>query len=167
MRDWAARNFDPIVALARTAQVFQDMPFSCPFTFQAMDMAFPGSKFILSVRNDAEQWYESLTRFHTTLLGKGRLPTSEDLKQFSYRYEGWIFEALVLVYGVSEANPYEKGRLISAYENHNRSIEEYFRHRRRSFLKINLAEDGVAEALSLFVGVPGDGRAVPHLNRSR
>ena len=59
-------NFAPIIAFARTAQLFQDIPFALPFTFQALDQPFPGSKFILSVRRDAEEWYGSLTRFATS-----------------------------------------------------------------------------------------------------
>src|SRR4051812_30592485 len=71
---WAGRDFTPIISLANSAQVFQDFPFNCPFTFQAMDMAFPNSKFILSIRDNSEQWYTSLTRFHIRLFGSGRLP---------------------------------------------------------------------------------------------
>jgi hypothetical protein len=78
LRDYAVRNFRPIIELARTAAFFQDVPFSCPLTFQALDAAFPGSKFILSVRNDADQWCDSLIRFHAKLIGKGRTPTAQD-----------------------------------------------------------------------------------------
>ncbi len=166
LRDWAVRNFEPIIALARTAQAFQDMPFSCPFTFQAMDAAFPGSKFILSVRDDPEQWYASLTRFHTRLIGQGRLPTANDLKDFPYRYKGWIFEALCLVYGVLETDPYEKDRLIAAYLNHNRTIEEFFRFREGSFLKINVSDVRAAQTVAEFLDIPYQGQSMPHLNRS-
>ena len=52
--DWAKRDFRRIIKYCRTADAFQDIPFSLNFTFQAVDAAFPGSKFILSVRDDAE-----------------------------------------------------------------------------------------------------------------
>src|SRR5437763_5861921 len=45
------RNFKPIIAYCKTAQFFRDVPFSLPFTFIALDVAFPGSKFILTVRD--------------------------------------------------------------------------------------------------------------------
>ena len=131
-----------------------------------MDTAFPGSKFILTVRDDAEQWYESLTRFHTRLVGKGHLPTATDLKEFPYRYRGWILDALGLIYGVSETNPYEKLRLIAVYEDHNKTVEEWFRHRSGCLLKINLSDDGVAQTITEFLGVPYGGQVMPHLNRS-
>ena len=166
LKDWAARNFAPIVALARTAQAFQDMPFSCPLTYEAMDRAFPGSRFILSIRDDSEQWYGSLVRFHTQLMGKGRLPTAQDLKDFPYQYKGWIFEALQLVSGGSETDPYNKPRLIASYESHKEAVANYFRNRPQSFLTVNLSEPDSAERIVRFLGLPYTGQVMPHLNRS-
>lgn len=166
LKDWAARNFAPIVSLACSAQFFQDMPFNCPFTFQAMDMAFPGSKFILSVRDDPEQWYTSLTRYHTKAIGKGRLPTADDLSEFPYRYKGWILEALKLVYGVTHEEPYRKETLISAYQRHNEEVKKYFRHRSESLLVVNLSDTSAAQQIVEFVGLTYHGELIPHLNRS-
>lgn len=167
LQDWAARNFAPIISLARSAQFFQDLPFNCPDTFQAMDTAFPGSKFILSVRDDPEQWYVSLTRFHTKLLGRGRLPTAADLREFPYRYKGWILESLILVYGVAEDEPYRKDILINAYERHNAAVKKYFTHCSASLLVVNVAEPDTAQRIIEFVGLPYQGEQIPHLNRSR
>ena len=44
--DWAKRDFARIVALCRTADAFQDVPFSNADTFRAVDAAYPGSRFI-------------------------------------------------------------------------------------------------------------------------
>jgi Sulfotransferase domain len=167
IRDWAVRNFDPIIAFSRSAQVFQDVPFSLPFTFIALDMAFPGSKFILSVRDDAEQWYRSLTRFHTNAVGKGRLPTADDLKEYPYRHKGWVFEALQLNYGISENEPYEKQRLINAYASHNETIVNYFRYRPESLLTVNLSDAQAAKKIMNFVDMPYTGQTMPYLNRGR
>jgi hypothetical protein len=165
LNDWALRNFAPIISLGRSAQFFQDMPFSCPFTFQAMDMAFPGAKFILSVRDDSEQWYTSLTRFHTKLIGKGRLPTADDLREFPHRDRS-ILEALKLVYGVTDEEPYRKETLINAYERHNEEVKRYFRNRSESLLVINIADSSAAQQLVEFVGLTYHGEQIPHLNRS-
>lgn len=166
LRDWAAGNFEPIFALARTAQAFQDMPFCCPGLFEHLDRAFPGARFILSVRDDSEQWYASLARFHTRLVGKRRLPTARDLKEFSYRYKGWIFEALQLIAGVSESAPYDKARLIGTYEAHNAAVTGYFRDRPDALLVVNLADLTAAARIVRFLGLPYTGQALPHLNRS-
>src|SRR5215208_4202551 len=70
---WHAGNFEPIIELAGTAEFFQDVPFWLDGTYEVLDRAFSGSKFIHLTR-DSDAWYESLTRFHTQVLGKGRLP---------------------------------------------------------------------------------------------
>ncbi|MEW6132914.1 MAG: sulfotransferase [Pseudomonadota bacterium] len=70
LKDWAVRDFRRLVAYCHTAQAFQDIPFSLPYTFQAMDMHFPESKFILTVRDSADQWYHSLVKFHKKIWGE-------------------------------------------------------------------------------------------------
>jgi hypothetical protein len=166
IRDWAARNFAPIVELARTAQVFQDIPFSLPFTYVALDETFHGAKFILSVRDDAEQWYRSLTRFHANVIGKGHLPTAADLKECPYRHRGYLFEAMRVIYGISAEEPYEKSRLIAQYENHNRAVADYFRQRPDSLLTLNLSRENAAAKIMNFLKLPYSGELMPHLNRS-
>lgn len=71
IHDWAIRDFRRIVRYCRSAEFFQDVPFSYPYTFIAMDQAFKGSKFILTVRDNPEQWYNSLVKFHSKLFGEG------------------------------------------------------------------------------------------------
>src|SRR5690242_9317282 len=137
LREWSIRNFGPIIELAKTADFFQDIPFSCPYTYQALDMAFPAAKFILSVRDSADQWYRSLVHAHYNLLGQNRLPSSDDLKRFGYRYKGWIHESLTLIGGVPYDNPYDKHTLISSYNQHNELVKQYFKYKRHKLLEIN------------------------------
>lgn len=165
-RDWAKRDFSRIVGLCRTADAFQDVPFSYEYTFQALDKHFPGSKFILTVRDSPEQWYESLVRYHTKIVNKGRLPTADDLKEFSYRYKGYLWESAQLVYGVDEKTLYDKEIYIARYLNHNRQIVEYFRYRPDDFLILNVAEANAMENLCAFVGIEHRGQQMPHLNKS-
>ena len=80
LKDWGKRNFKPIIEYCRSADAFQDEPFSLPFTFQAPDQAYPKSKFILTIRDSAEQRYQSLTNFHSKLFGKDRIPSRKDLE---------------------------------------------------------------------------------------
>jgi len=166
LEDWAIRNFTPIVAFARSAQVFQDIPFCLPFTYVFLDRAYPDSKFILSVRDDAEQWYESLIRFISGLVGKGRLPTEDDLREFVHRHKGWLLQSVKLIYGVSDENPFDKAQLTRVYESHNAAVQEYFRHRPGALLTINLREQDAAQKVMEFLGLPYGGESMPHLNRS-
>lgn len=54
-RDYHRGEFAGIIAYCRTAQAFQDTPFSYPHTYRHVDAAYPGSRFILSIRDDPEQ----------------------------------------------------------------------------------------------------------------
>ena len=96
IHDYAQRNFKPIVEYCRTAEAFQDVPFSLPYTYQILDYAFPGSKFILTVRDNENEWYQSLIRFHRNRLGVRGKITKEDLLNDQYRYQGFIWRLIEL-----------------------------------------------------------------------
>lgn len=152
MEDWIKRNFKPVVKYCKTAQFFQDAPFSKPYTYVVLDHEFPNSKFILTVRDSAEQWYNSLTKFHAKKWGKdGRLPTKEDLKQASYIEKGWAWKMNRISYNTPESDPYKKDVLIKFYEDYNTSVKEYFRHRSYDLLVINVAQDGAYKELCDFL----------------
>jgi hypothetical protein len=161
--DWAKRDFRQLIDLCQTADAFQDIPFSLPFTYPVLDYAFPNSKFILTVRNSTDEWYRSLTTFHTNLIGKGRLPTAEDLKASPILYDGWLWSTLHLIGGVDEADPYNRERWTRLYEEHNANILSYFRYRPESLLVLNLAEASAMSRLCAFLGVPDNGMSMPHI----
>jgi hypothetical protein len=138
---WGKRDFRRIIRYCYTAQAFQDVPFSKPYTYQALDMAFPNSKFILTVRDSSDQWYNSITRFHAKMWEKnGRIPTKKDLQQASYRYKGMAWDANRLSYTSPEDDPYRKADLVAYYERHNAAVIEYYRHRPGDLLVLNVAE---------------------------
>lgn len=110
INQWAKRNFKPIIRFAKTAQFFQDAPFSYPYTYIAMDQAFPNSKFILTIRDNAETWYNSLINFHSKLWGSnGNIPPSaEDLNNAPGPWPGFRLKAKLMVNNVPENDPYNK-----------------------------------------------------------
>ena len=146
-------EFQPIVEYCQSAQIFQDVPFSWPETFKHLDKAYPGSKFILTVRNDAEQWYRSLTRFHAKKWGRnGRIPTSEDLKNATYIDKGNPYK-LIELYGTSDEDPYNKEILIAHYNKHVQDVMDYFRHRTKDLLIINLADKNSYQRFVEFLNI--------------
>ena len=167
IHDWAKRDFKKIVKFCHTADAFQDIPFSNDFTYEILDYAFPDSKFILTIRNSKDEWFESLKRFHTKLIGKGRLPTDDDLKAYSYRYKGWMWENMQLKYGIDETSLYNYEIYTDQYEKHNQRVMEYFKYRPDNLLVVNLAEEDAIERLYTFLGVSYDGSEMPHLNQSK
>ncbi len=166
MEDWAIRDFRRVIRYCRSADAFQDVPFSLGYTYQAVDVAFPGSRFVLTVRDSPEQWYESLTGFHTKIVGRGRLPTADDLREFPYRHTGWLWRQQQLIYGADETTLYDRELYIEHYRRHNESVRDYFRRRPEDLLVLNLADPGSARALCEFLDIPYHGQTMPRLKRS-
>lgn len=166
VHDWARRDFRRLAAFCQTADAFQDVPFSYDYTYQALDMHFPGSKFILTLRASPEEWYESLVRFQMRLFKLDRLPTVEDLKRSEYRYPGFLWDTARLR-GLDDTNLYDRDLYIARYLNHNRQIQEYFRHRPEDLLVLDVSAPDAMARLCRFLGIDHQGRTMPHLNRTR
>lgn len=167
VKEWGDRKFDNIIKLVKSADAFQDVPFSSNFTYIILDYVFPKSKFILTVRDDKDAWYNSLIRFHTKLLGKDSRPTASDLKKYPYRYKGWIWDENRLKFGIDESTLYDYKIYTDHYESYNKTVKEYFRHRPKDLLVINLKDKDVMEKLYKFLDVPYSGEEIPHLNVSK
>lgn len=148
---YARRDFGPLVKHCRTAQAFQDIPFGLPFTFQILDHCFPRSKFILSVRDDEDQWYRSLVKFHSHTFGNGRVPSVEDLRNADYCEKGWMWKVCSLLFDLTEHDePYDESVLKRRYRLHNQTVLEYFRDR-PEFLSLNVAEHDSYRKLCSFL----------------
>ena len=165
--DWVNRDFRRIVKYCRTAQFFQDVPFSYPYTFIALDQAYPNSKFILTIRDNPDQWYHSLINFHGKLFGNGNIPPMiEDLKQANYVYKGFPYYSLKKVLNVSDENLYNKEILIDDYERHNKIVIDYFRCREKDLLVLNVAEKGAYQKLCEFLSKECGSTAFPWVNKT-
>jgi hypothetical protein len=164
--DWACRDFSRIIDYCNTADAFQDIPFSLPDTFQSLDTAFPGSKFVLTVRTNAELWCRSLTTFHAKVFGGGKIPTEKDLAHATYRFQGWALLAMRAIAAFPDGDPYNKECLVQAYESHNARVQEYFRHRPADLLTIDVAAEGAYQRFCDFLGKPPQGRVFPWEQRS-
>lgn len=153
-RDIVEKDYKPLLHYCRSAQVFQDVPFSQGITYKILDESFPGSKFILSIRDSDEQWYNSMTKFHAKVFGNGELPTWEVLKKTRYVYRGYAYENRREVYGLTEEDePYDKNILTSYYNKRNQEIIDYFKNRPSSLLVINLSETDSYQKFCDFLGV--------------
>ena len=169
MEDWGRRDFRSLIRYCYSADAFQDVPFSYHYTFQAMDHAFPGSKFILTVRDSDEQWYRSVLRFHTMRLrsraGIDRIPTLDDIRNDPYRAPGWIWRNRELV-GIESQESFPEAELKYYYNRHNEIVKDYFRHRPQDLLILNLSEADSMQRLCQFLGKQFTGQKMPQLNQS-
>lgn len=165
--DWAKRDFRRMIKYCKSAEFFQDIPFSLDFTYVIMDHVFEDSKFILTVRDSPEQWYNSLVRFHSKKWGKnGEPPTKKQLQDGFYIYKGRPWHVNRLTKTTPEDDPYNKEILIRRYMNHNESIKSYFRHRPDDLLILNVADENAYTDLCNFLGVKEVRDSFPWENRT-
>ena len=162
---YAARNFRPIIEFCLTADAFQDAPFSFPFTYIPLDQSFPNAKFILSVRDNVDQWYRSLIRFHGNLFAGGRIPVKDDLIRSPYSYPGFVWESFNVLVNPPEDDVYHKPTLVSYYERHNADVRDYFRGK-SNFLEINVSDKGAYSRFCEFLGKAPVAEDFPWLNAS-
>jgi len=158
--------FEPIVNYCKDAQVFQDAPFSFPDTYKILDAAYPGSKFILTIRDDAEQWYQSLIRFHSKLFANGAIPSAEDLRKADHKIKNYIFNSVVRLHGTPEDDPYNKEIMIKHYLDHNEQVMNYFKYRPADLLVINMSQTDSYQQFIDFLGVNSPFDAFPWKNKT-
>jgi hypothetical protein len=86
--------------------------------YPQLDEAYPGSKFILTVR-DVEDWLQSMERWLTPNRRPGE----------------FVLRVRMAVYGVIK---FHAGRLRYVYEKHVREVKEYFADRPADLLVMNI-----------------------------
>lgn len=166
-KDYIRNKFRRIIRYCKRFEAFQDAPFSWKGTFKIIDKAYPNSKFILTVRDSSDQWYDSVVNFHSKLFGKGNVPTVKDLQNANYIYKGWIWENIKYNYNITELeDPYDKTRLIEDYEKHNKEVMDYFKDRPNDLLVINLSEQGAYKKFIDYLGVKSNKNDFPWENKT-
>lgn len=148
-RDFAhVKHFDEmafrkrVFDLADTHDAFKDTPW--PIFYRELDERYPGSKFILIIR-DTEKWIMS---------------ASEDFQGYENSIHNYI-------YGV----PYPLGHedvFVDRYKRHNREVREYFSTRPDDLLTLCLDEGDVNWAnICGFLGYDVPDADWPHSNTFR
>lgn len=123
LEDWSRRDFKKLKRFCLRYDAFQDVPFSYPFTYQEMDQAFPNAKFVLTVRDSAEEWYRSVCSYHAKLFSAGARATAEELKQAKYCYDGYMWDCQRLLYGIDEGLEYHQATYTDHYERYNQAVK--------------------------------------------
>ena len=151
--DYFKKDFKPLLKYCRSAEVFQDFPFSYPETYKHVDNFFPKSKFILTVRDSSEQWYNSITKFHARRFGNGSIPSMEDLQRATYVEKGWVWKIFSYLYPPKGKDIYNKGQLMQTYIDYNKEIIDYFKERPKDLLVLNLSEENAFQKFINFLDI--------------
>ena len=169
INDWAKRDFSRIIDYCHKAEFFQDSPFCLPYTFIILDHHFENAKFILTVRDSPEVWYDSYLRYQIKRRGRnGNLPTVQDFKNDDYIYPGQRWDSHRLIFNMKEKNGdlFNKKKLIDFYQHHNNSILKYFEHRPDDLLVLNVSDDGAYAKLGAFLGCQVENENFPWRNKT-
>ena len=140
-KECAENDFKRIIKYVKyRGKAFLDVPFNFTNTFKILDKEFPDSKFILTISDSPEVWYETNTSYHSKLFGDGGLPTKSDLQKAAYVYPGWMWEMNRLIYMTPEEDIYNKPILMRQYNDYNNSVIEYFENKPGKLLVVNLKD---------------------------
>lgn len=169
VEDWYNKKYDRIIRFCYTADAFQDNPFGCPGLYKSLDKAFPNSKFILTVRDNSEEWYNSLVRFHTKLFSDtNEMPTESDLDKALYRYKGHLLDTRKWIYNYPEVPLYDPEYYQNLYLQHIEDVKKYFKNESEKLLILNVKQENSYQDLCNFLGIekPESG-GFPWLNKSK
>ena len=122
--------------IAADVDAVQDNPW--PLLYEELDEAFPGSKFVLTVR-DADEWWTSLLR----------------------HFGGKSTEMRTWIYGVGDPTGHES-LYKKRYDAHNASVVEYFTDRPDDLLVLAITEGDGWDRLCPFLGEPVPDVPFPH-----
>ena len=162
-------ELERILKYVETADAFQDVPFSFPGFYQILDTYYPDSLFILTIRDNVNQWYRSLLRYHIKSFSTNpvRLPSETDLYNNLYRYKGWVVNLLKGYFNYPNIPLYDEKNYKKIYISHIKNVSNYFNMSPERLLIINLSETGSYKKLCNFLGiVDADDRPFPHLNKT-
>ncbi len=176
-------NFQPLREFCEQYDAFQDMPFSQGVAYAQADCLFPGSKFILTVR-DPQEWFDSLVRFHLNgVLKRQGITSLDQLDESSFKnkniylYENYFYDVLKYMV-IADVNGYEleydwnraydRDHRIGIYSERNKEIIKYFQNRPDSLLVIDLTREKDISKILKFLNLPEKlNMQMPHLNISR
>ncbi|MBR9859429.1 hypothetical protein GYB22_01490 [bacterium] len=166
VKDYADGDWSKILAHCKTAQIFQDAPFSWPNTWKQIVKQYPNAKYILTYRAP-ESWYSSLTRFHTKLFSSdsNRTPDKSDLMNAEYRYKGFMWDANRAVWNTPEDDVYNKEIMLANYNQHNSEVRAFFKDK-PNFLEIDISSKEDFKKLNDFLNIKSEFDRFPHLNKS-
>jgi hypothetical protein len=124
-----------------------------PMLYRELDRAYPGSKFILTMR-DEDSWIKSMAR----LWSYEHNPTRWvwDIYPFSNRLH-------TILYGQPEFNA---ERMVARYRRHNDEVMQYFGNRPQDLLVLDMRSQGPWHRLCEFLERPVPSVSYPNANRS-
>lgn len=165
LKSYLSGDFSGIINHAKSADAFKDVPFSLKNTYKHLDSSFPNSKFILTIRDNEYEWYDSVIKSRK-MENHGKIPNSDELKRRIYGYKNFLYDFFTGVYKTNDNDLFNKKKLTEYYLTHNQEVIEYFKDRPNDLLVINLKEPNGYEKFCTFLGIEDSNGKFYHLNKS-
>ena len=138
-------KYDKILNCVNEHDSFDDWPWI--ILYKQLDMAFEGSKFILTIR-DNKAWINS---YRNMLKNEGEATSyANDIRSFLYNLD---------FPNVSDE------QLIERYEFHIREVKSYFKDRPNDLLIVDWTENDGWKSVCEFLGEEIPDKPFPHANR--
>jgi hypothetical protein len=135
-------NYGKVLRIIRNYDALEDTPWF--IIYRELDRLIPGSKFILTVRDEAS-WYTSV---------------SKHIGDLRAAHHEWI-------YGRGKGLPKDdREYTIRVYNQHNAGVIEYFRERPDDLLVLDFTKGDQWEPLCSFLGKPVPDLPFPHYNKT-
>lgn len=136
-----AGDLDQIKERVKDFDAFEDNPW--PIVFKELDEWYPGSKFILTLR-DEDNWMRSISNH----FGTG-----------ASEFRKWYY---------GEGAPVGNEELYrEKFRNHNQAVKEYFASRKNDFLIVDFEKGDGWKKICKFLGEPIPNKPFPHLNKNK
>lgn len=137
---WAKKVWEEMQALGRSLTLereyaLSDLPFS--ILYREIDRAYPGSKFILTVR-DEDRWLRSI-RNHWSPLNPWRKTWDQDC--FTHRVHHQLYGR----------RTFDAEIMLAAYRRHNAEVCEYFKNRPDDLLVMDMDQGAGWHELCTFL----------------
>jgi hypothetical protein len=148
---WREMNSDDRSESLERYEALCDLPI--PLLYKKLDVAYPGSKFILTVRKEGK-WLNSVRRHFMPEHNPWRYNWDND--PFSHRVHH-------LAYGRCD---FDAETFLARYRQHNAEVQEYFKWRPQDLLLLNLDNGDGWDKLCRFLGKEAPSYPFPHENKS-
>lgn len=157
------QRFDLLRGFIEEYDAFQDLPFSQNRTYIACDAMFPGSKFILTVR-DPDKWVESYIRYYSEefQVSVTETPSEATFRDRNlYLEKGYVYDVLRRLLTVCENGEsvtrwdlaFDRSFLKQVYTRRNAEIISYFDSRPDDLLVIDPTREPDTGRLLAFLGI--------------
>lgn len=141
---------EKIIKYCESADAFQDIPFSVPGVYKLLYEIYPRAKFILTVRDDADKWFNSMSKFYLGVFGGGNKLTPSSMffaKKYRLGYAYIRHQKIFRKYNFFDSDGYKK-----IYNEHIDDVLQFFRDKEDQLLELNIAKRDAYKRFCEFLG---------------